>query len=88
MSEEGEGALGQEEREGDEVEAGQAGGESLVVPREAAEARGPRERALDDPPAREQHEAALGLRGLDDLQADAVGGGGRRGVLAGVALPV
>ena len=48
MSEEGEGALGQEEREGDEVEAGQAGGESLVVPREAAEARGPRERALDD----------------------------------------
>ena len=36
--------------------------QSLIVPSEAAEARGPRDTALHDPPARQQHDAFLGRR--------------------------
>jgi site-specific DNA recombinase len=41
---------------------------------------------LDHPASRQQHESALGLGVLDDFQADAVGLGVRRRLVAGVAL--
>jgi hypothetical protein len=60
---------------GDEVQARQCLGQTLVVACQAAEARGPGEAALDHSAAGKQDEAALGSDGLgqlDDLQADAV----------------
>jgi hypothetical protein len=67
--------------EGDEVEAGQDGESALVVADEAAEAGLPGEGPLHHPAARQEDEAAFGLRELDDLEVDAVGrrvGGWRR----------
>ena len=71
---------------GDEVQSCEDRRQPLVVTRQAAEARGPGEAALDDPALRRQHEAALGLGQLDDFQADAMPGGGIGRLLTGVAL--
>ena len=54
--------------EGQEVQAGQHGGQPLVVTSEAAEAGGPGEVALNDPAFGQEHEAAFGLGQADDLQ--------------------
>ena len=76
----------QETDEGQEMQRRQGRGQALVVARQAAEARGPGEAALDDPAPGQEHEAALGLGQLDHLQLDAVRGGRGRWLLAGVAL--
>ena len=80
------GLLEQQDHEGDEVQADQGLGEPLVVLGQPPEARGPSERALHDPAARQQDEAPLGLRQLDDLQLDAMRAGVLRRVLARIAL--
>lgn len=78
------GEVGQPEAgEGRIVQSGQGFGQAPVVPGQAAKAGGPAETALDDPAAREQHEAAPGLRELDDLQGDPVRTSGFGGILAG-----
>ena len=47
--------------EGDEVQAGEGLGQSLIVAGEAAEAGEPAEGALNDPSPGQEHEAALGF---------------------------
>ena len=56
--------------EGEIVEAGKRLSQSLVVTRQTAESRSPREAALHHPTARQQYEAALGLGVLDYVQLD------------------
>ena len=68
--------------EGEPVEAGEGGSEAFIVAGEAAEACGPAEAALDDPAARQEHEAALGVGQLDHEQGDAVALRRRRRLLA------
>jgi hypothetical protein len=53
-------------------------GASLAVFDEASEPSGRCEGSLDDPSPRQQHEAALGLWQLDDLEGNAMFGGRRR----------
>jgi hypothetical protein len=79
-------AVEQQAGESDEVEAGEGLGQALVVAGEAAVTRRPGEGAFHDLALGQEDEAVLGLGELDDLQADAQGGGlgGRR--VAGVAL--
>lgn len=77
------GEVGQPEAgEGRIVQSGQGFGQASVIPGQAAKAGGPAETALDDPAAREQHEAAPGLRELDDLQGDPVRTSGFGGIPA------
>ena len=78
--------MGHEAGEADEVQAVHGLRQSLVVADEAAEARGPGERALNDPAPGQQDEALPGLGQLDDLELDAVLGGGLGGLLAAIAL--
>jgi hypothetical protein len=68
------------------VQAGQGLGQAFVVAGEAAEAGHTRIGAFDAPALGKQDEAAPGLRELDDLQADAPGGGSLGRGCAGVAL--
>ena len=56
----------------DEVYSFEGLWESFVVSGEASEARGPGERAFDDPSARQEHEASLGHGMLDHFKPDAV----------------
>ena len=72
--------------EGDEMEVREGLSASFVVFDEPSEAGDPGEGSLDTPPSGQQHEAALGLRQLDDVERNAVLGGGGRGLLSGVAL--
>ena len=53
---------------------------------EATKASSPAEGAFDDPAAGQKDEAAFGLVEFDDVQLEAVRGGGLRGRGAGVAL--
>ena len=57
-----------EHGESHDMQAFERLGQTFVVTREAAETGQPGERALDDPAARQQDEAAFGLRQFDDLQ--------------------
>jgi hypothetical protein len=54
------------------VEICEGAGIALVVLGEAAEARGPSKGSFHHPAARQQDEAALGVRQFDDVQGDAV----------------
>lgn len=63
--------------------------QALLIAHEPPEATHPAKASLDHPPPREQHEAALDVRYLDDLQRNPVGGGGlpsRRSGLARVDI--
>ena len=60
--------------------------QSLVISRRAAEARRPREAALDHPSARQEDEAPPGLLKLHHFEADAMRLGVSRSRLARVAL--
>jgi hypothetical protein len=75
-----------EAREGEVVKGGEGLREAFVVSGQAAESCGPSEASLDDPSARQQDEAAFGLRVLDDLQLNAVPGGRAVSGFSGVAL--
>ena len=68
------------------MEAGEGLGISLVVLDEPAEPGGPCEGSFDDPSARQQDEAALGLGQFDDLEVDAMLGRGLLGTLPSIAL--
>src|SRR4051794_20821160 len=83
---EGSGARERQAREGDEVQAFEDVEASLVVSDQTSEAGLPGEGALDDPSAREEDEAALGLGELDYIEPDAVGRRVRCWGGAGVAL--
>lgn len=74
----------QDDREGEEMQAGQQVGQPFVGAGEAAEAGGPGVAARDDPAARQQHEAALGLGRL--LAGVALGDEGDLDGLAGGLL--
>ena len=65
--------------EGDEVQPPYRLGQPLVVLGQPPEARRPRKGTLHNPPARQEHEAPLGVGVLDHLKPDAFGLGlGRR----------
>ena len=75
LSHQGSEASEHEEGEGEEMQAGEGLWQALVVAGEASEAGHPGVGAFDDPTLGEQHEPALGLWELDDLQADTLSGG-------------
>jgi hypothetical protein len=60
--------------------------QSFTVPGQATEARGPGKTALHHSPARQQHEAVLGLREFHDFQVNAMRRGGLGGVVSGISL--
>ena len=61
-------------------------GGSFIVLDEPSKPRCPCEGPLHDPSSGQEHEAALGLRQLDDVKGDAVFGGRGGGLVAGVAV--
>ena len=61
-------------------------GQAFTVADQAAEAHHPGEAALDNPAARQKHEAMLGSGQLDDRQADAMCLSIRRRLAAGSRL--
>jgi hypothetical protein len=82
-----EGKAGQHQAgKGDKMQAGQGGGQPLVIAGQPPKASHPGEGPLDDPAARQEHKAPLGLGQFDHLQLHAVRGGGRRRRRARVAL--
>ncbi len=58
----------------------------LIIARQPAKARHPGEASLNDPAARQRHEAAFGFRQFNDLQPDAVGVGVGRWLFPRIAL--
>ncbi len=58
----------------------------LIIACQPANACHPREALLNDPAARQQHEAAVGFRQCNDLQPDAVGVGVGRWLFPRIAL--
>lgn len=71
---------------GHEMQTRQDLWQPLIVTGQAAEAGGPSKVSLDDPALGQENKAVLGLRQLDDLEADAMGLGSVSRVLARVAL--
>jgi hypothetical protein len=68
------------------MQAGQCFRHSLVVPGHTTKARRPRETALDDLAARQQHQPVPGLEPSHPCALDAPGGCTLGGLLAGAAL--
>lgn len=75
-----------EDDKGHQVQASESLGQALIVTGEPSTTSHPGEAALDDPPTRQQDEAALCLRQLDHLQSDAMRGGGFGRALTCIAL--
>jgi len=68
------------------MEVGEGLGAPLVVFDEPAEAGSPCEGSLDNRSSGQEHEAALGLRQLDDLERDAMFSGRCGGLFSCIAL--
>ena len=68
------------------MQASQGLGPALIVTRQAAEASGPGETALNDPTSGQEHKAFLGFGQLDDDQFNAICGRGLGRLCTGVTL--
>src|SRR5260221_13057560 len=69
-----------------EMQAIEGVGQSFIIAGQATKTRQPTKRPLNDPPTRQKDEALLGIRQLDDDQANAMFGGGLFGLVSGIAL--
>src|SRR5438128_1807954 len=82
-----EGNTGQHQAgEGNKVQAGQGGGQPLVIARQPPKPSRPGKGAFHYPAAWQEHKTPLGFRQFDHLQLHAVGGGGRCGRFAPIPL--
>src|SRR5690606_21957174 len=78
--------LSHQESKGQEMQASQSFGQALVVACQAAKTRCPAERTFNHPTTRQEHKAALGIRQLDNFQADTLVSRRLVSVATGVAL--
>ena len=75
-----------QDSKGQEMQAFESVGQAFIIAGQSTKTRHPTKRPLNDPATRQEDESVLGIRQLDDDQANAVFGGGLFGLVSGIAL--